>query len=91
MGASAISRDIRSQSIPEKHVESLKCKYGSAVARLAPDKLIRVSGRTAREAKDILLRNLATVIEARATDIVEFVQQEIGIRGMPSGWPMASC
>ena len=35
------------------------------------------SGRTAREAKDILLRNLATVIEARATDIVEFVQQEI--------------
>ena len=36
-----------------------------------------MSGRTAREAKDILLRNLATVIEARATDIVEFVQQEI--------------
>ena len=78
MGASAINRDIRSQSIPEKHGESLKCKYGSAVAELAPeDKLIRVSGRTAREAKDILLRNLATVIEARATDIVEFVQQEI--------------
>lgn len=78
MGAKAINRDIRSQSIPEKHVESLKCKYGSAVAELAPDdKMIRVSGRTAREAKDILLRNLATVIEARATDIVEFVQQEI--------------
>ena len=79
MGASAINQDIRSQSIPEKHVESLKCKYGSAVAELAPeDKLIRVSGRTAREAKAIfLLRNLATVIEARATDIVEFVQQEI--------------
>ena len=36
-----------------------------------------MNGRTAREAKDILLRNLATVIEARATDIVEFVQQEI--------------
>lgn len=77
MGASAINRDIRSQSIPEKHVESLKCKYGSAVAGSLPNKVIRVSGRTAREAKDILLRNLATVIEARATDIVEFVQQEI--------------
>ncbi len=36
-----------------------------------------MSGRTAREAKDILLRNLATVIEARATDSVEFAQQEI--------------
>ena len=36
-----------------------------------------MNGRTAREAKDILLRNLATVIEARATDIAEFVLQEI--------------
>ena len=78
MGASAINRDIRTLSVPEKHVESLKRKYGSAVAELASDeKLIRVNGRTAREAKDILLRNLATVIEARATDIAEFVLQEI--------------
>ena len=78
MGASAINRDIRTMSVPEKLVESLKIKYGSAVAELAPeDKLVRVNGRTPREAKDILLRNLATVIEARATDIVEFVQQEI--------------
>ncbi len=78
MGASSINRDIRTMSVPEKHVESLKQKYGSAVAELAPeDKLIRVSGRTTREAKDILLRNLATVIEARTTDIAEFVQQEI--------------
>ena len=78
MGAMAINRDIRTMSVPETHVESLKQKYGSAVADLAPeDKLIRVNGRTAREAKDILLRNLATVIEARATDIAEFVLQEI--------------
>ncbi len=78
MGAMAINRDIRTMSVPEKHVESLKQKYGSAVADLAPeDKLVRVNGRTAREAKDILLRNLATVIEARATDIAEFVLQEI--------------
>lgn len=78
MGAMAINRDIRTMSVPEKHVESLKQKYGSALADLAPeDKLIRVNGRTAREAKDILLRNLATVIEARATDIAEFVLQEI--------------
>ena len=78
MGASAINRDIRTMGVPEKHVESLKRKYGSAVAELASDeKLIRVNGRTAREAKDILLRNLATVIEARATDIAEFVLQEI--------------
>lgn len=78
IGASAINSDIRSLSVPEKYVENLKCKYGSAVADLAPEnKLIRVSGRTVKEAKDILLRNLATVIEARATDIAEFVMQEL--------------
>ena len=85
MGASAINRDIRTMGVPEKHVESLKRRYGSAVAELAPeDKLIRVNGRTAREAKDILLRNLATVIEARAIDIAEFVQQEIKDSGYAS-------
>ena len=78
MGASAINRDITTMSVPEKYVEKLKRKYGSAVADLTPDDiLIRVNGRTSREAKDILLRNLATVIEARATDIAEFVYQEI--------------
>ena len=51
MGATAINRDIRTMSVPEKLVERLKQKYGSAVAELAPeDKLIRVNGRTAREA-----------------------------------------
>ena len=78
MGATAINRDIRTMGVPERLVESLKLRYGSAVAELAPeDKLVRVNGRTARDAKDILLRNLATVIEARATDIAEFVAQEI--------------
>ena len=78
MGALAINRDIRSMSVPDKYVERLKVGYGHAVADLAPEnRLIRVNGRTVKEAKDILLRNLATVIEARATDIAEFVLQEI--------------
>ena len=85
MGSSAINRDIRAMGVPEKHIERLKCKYGSAVAELAPeDKLIRVTGRTSRDAKDILLKNLATVIEARATDIAEFVMQEIKDSGYAS-------
>lgn len=85
MGASAINRDIRAMGVPEKHIENLKRKYGSAVSELAPeDKLIRVNGRTTRDAKDILLKNLATVIEARATDIAEFVMQEIKDSGYAS-------
>lgn len=78
MGASAINADIRSLSLPEKYVEPLKCRFGSAVAELASEsKYVRVSGRTAKDAKDILLRNLATVIEARVTDVAEYVAQEV--------------
>ncbi len=78
IGANAINNDIRTMGVPERHVESLKQKYGTAVAELiADDKIIRVAGRTARDAKDILLRNLAIAIEARLQDIAEFVHQEI--------------
>lgn len=80
MGASAINRDIRTMGVPERHVESLKLKYGAAVAENAPEDIliqIKGKGRSSRDAKDILLRNLATVVEARATDIAEFVAQEL--------------
>lgn len=77
LGGNAINRDIRSQSIAEKHVETLKCRYGAALAELAPDTLVHITGRTARESKDIPRRNLATIIEARLHDIVEYVVQEL--------------
>ncbi len=77
MGATAINHDIRTLGVPEKYVELLKLEKGSAVAELAPDTLVKVPGRTPREEKQILKRNLATVIEARATDIAEYVMQEL--------------
>lgn len=82
IGASAINHDIRTMGVPERFVESLKQQYGSAVAeRVSEEKLIRVTGRTARESRDILLRNLSTVIEARAMDIIDFVNEELKISG----------
>ncbi len=91
MGATAINRDIRTMGVPERLVESLKLRYGSAVAELAPeDKLVRVNGRTARDAKDILLRNLATVIEARATELLSSLPRKSRNRVMPTAWPAAS-
>ncbi len=78
MGASAINHDIRSMGIPEKTVEKLKLKVGSAVADLAPeDRMVRLNGHTGRDSKEFLVRNIAAAIEARATDIVEYVMQEI--------------
>ena len=57
---------------------AIKRKFGSAVAELAPEnKMVSVKGRTAKETKDILLHNLAVVIESRARDIAEYVAQEI--------------
>ena len=48
------------------------------MAELAPEnKMVSVKGRTAKETKEILLRNLAVVIESRARDIAEYAAQEI--------------
>ncbi len=77
MGASAFNRDIRSQGIPAKRVEELKLAYGSAVPDLAENKGIKVPGSTGRDSKVILLHNLATIIEARACDLIDFVKQEL--------------
>ncbi len=78
MGADAINNDIRTLMIPERYIESLKQRYGYALAEIAPDDVkVTVKGRTKRDSKDIIIYNLATVIEARAKDIAEFVKQEI--------------
>ncbi|MFI3318460.1 MAG: cell division protein FtsA [Rikenellaceae bacterium] len=79
IGSKSIDRDLRSMMIPEALVEKIKCTHGSAISELAPEgKAVRVLARTPRgESKDILLRNLATAIEARTSDIAEFVKQEV--------------
>lgn len=76
LGSRAINADIQTMSIPEKYLEPFKRKYGVAVAELAPRKYIRVQTGKNR-ATDILLCNLAMVIESRLAEIVEFVMQEI--------------
>ncbi|MCL2561349.1 MAG: cell division protein FtsA [Rikenellaceae bacterium] len=78
IGADAVNRDIRSFGIMERYVEDLKTMYGCAVAELVDsDKLVKIPGRTGSDYKDISFRNLATIIEARMTDIVDYVMEEI--------------
>lgn len=76
IGGSAVNGDIRAYGIPEKQVEKLKTRYGSAVVALTPDDIIQVRS-SSRSLKSILRLNLATVIEARMTDIAEYVWNEI--------------
>ncbi len=78
LGASAINADIKYMVVPERYIEQLKCDFGNAVSDLTDAKrAVKVPGRTPREDKRILLRNLSTAIEARALDIAEFVRSEI--------------
>ncbi len=82
LGSGAINADIKTMSIPDKLLEPLKRKYGVAVAELAPRKYLRVQTGKNRTT-DILLCNLAMVIESRLAEIAEFVMQEIQDSGCP--------
>ena len=78
IGGAAVNNDIRHFNgyIPAKTVENLKKRYGSAVVSLTPDELIQVR-KGSRAIKPIPRLNLAAVIEARMTDIAEYVWNEI--------------
>jgi cell division protein FtsA len=78
IGGSALNSDIRMYDgyIPPRLIESLKCQLGSAVVSLTPDEMIQVRSRN-RNLKSIPRLNLASVIEARMTDIAEYVWKEI--------------
>ena len=78
MGGNVINKDIRSYGILEKHVESLKTRYGGAMRDKAqPDKYITTPGLSAKAPTEISCQNLAAIIEARMLDIIDFVMEEI--------------
>ena len=78
MGGNVVNKDIRSYGILEKHVESLKTRYGGAMREKAqPDKFITTPGLSAKAPKEISCQNLAAIIEARMQDIIDFAVEEI--------------
>ena len=78
MGGSAVNQDIKNydKSIPPRLVENLKRQCGSADVSQTPNDLIKFQNK-GRAIKPIPRLNLAAVIEARMTDIAEYVWQEI--------------
>lgn len=77
MGANVINRDIAAHGVPERSVEKLKKSYGSAIAEFVSEqKLIQIPSMGHRT-KGVMRRNLAAIIEARLTDIAEYVKAEI--------------
>ena len=82
-GGKAISRDISNGcTIMAKHAEKLKCKFGSALSQeMKENELVCIPGLQGRPPKEISLKNLASIIEARTQEIIEHVHYEIKASG----------
>ncbi len=83
-GGKVISSDIsKGCNIMSKQAEKLKCKFGSALAQeMSTNELVCIPGLTGRKPKEISLRNLASIIEARMVEIIEHVHYEIKASGL---------
>jgi cell division protein FtsA len=79
LGGEIISEDIKEGcSIIKKHAEELKVKFGSALAREnREEEIVAIPGLRGRAPKEISLRNLASIIQARMEEIIEHIYYEI--------------
>ncbi|HEY9116140.1 MAG TPA: cell division protein FtsA [Bacteroidales bacterium] len=78
-GGDVVTEDVKEGcSIINKHAEELKVKFGSALAsENRDDEVVAIPGLRGRPAKEITLRNLANIIQARMEEIIEQVYFEI--------------
>jgi len=78
-GGKVITSDIKQGCIiPENQAELLKVRFGKAIAEQAKSyEVVSIPGARNRPTKEISLRNLASIIEARKTEIIEDVHKEI--------------
>jgi cell division protein FtsA len=62
----------------KRHAETLKVKYGSALASETMDnEVVCIPGIRGKEPKEISLKNLASIIQARMEEIIDHVHYEI--------------
>lgn len=82
-GGGIITEDIKEGcSIIEKHAEQLKVKFGSAVPELEKDStFVTIPGLHGRPDKEISLKTLAQIINARVEEILEMVNTELKAYG----------
>lgn len=78
-GGDIITEDVKEGcTIIKKHAEELKVKFGSALASENKDEeIVAIPGLRGRPPKEISLKNLASIVQARMEEIVEHVYYEI--------------
>lgn len=83
LGGNIVTEDIKQGcSVLRNQAELLKVKFGSALANENKDnEVICVPGLRGRDHKEISVKNLAYIIEARMIEIIEHVYYEIQASG----------
>ncbi|MDX1351277.1 MAG: cell division protein FtsA [Putridiphycobacter sp.] len=78
-GGNVITEDIKEGcTIMSRQSELLKVKFGSALASECQDnEIVCIPGLRGREPREISVRNLASIIQARMEEIIEHVHYEI--------------
>ncbi|MCD4698665.1 MAG: cell division protein FtsA [Bacteroidales bacterium] len=78
-GGDVITEDVKEGcTIIRKHAEELKIKFGSSLAsENRDDEIVAIPGLRGRPPKEISLKNLASIIQARMEEIVEHIYYEI--------------
>lgn len=83
-GGNIITEDIREGcNVIRSHAEALKISFGSALASLNQDnEKVSIPGIRGRAPREISLKNLASIIQARMTEIIDQVYLEIKNSGV---------
>ncbi len=78
-GGNVITEDIKEGcTIMKRQAELLKIKFGSALASESQDnEIVCIPGLRGRDPKEISVKNLASIIQARMEEIIELVDYEI--------------
>ncbi|MCC2548660.1 cell division protein FtsA [Hymenobacter sp. BT175] len=78
-GGNIVTSDIKQGClVMQNQAEQLKVKFGKAIAEEASDyEIVSIPGLRDRAPKEISLKNLAYIIEARMEEIIELVYAEI--------------
>ena len=82
-GGNIITDDIKEGcTILQRHAELLKTKFGSAIpVKGQENEVVCIPGLKGREPKEISVKNLAGIINARMTEIIEHIYYEIKSTG----------
>jgi cell division protein FtsA len=78
-GGNVITEDIKEGcAIMRRHAEKLKQQFGSALANESQEnEVVAIPSLRGRAPKEITLRNLSSIIQARMEEIIELVNYEI--------------